>query len=164
LISARIRRKYSPVAGGVVCTAPEWRAADGRIFDRLPHPRKSPALEKLRFLELLGNEAALAIERIRLAEGLREREAQLRCLFESQVIGIFFVNLHSGNIIDVNDAFLQLIGFRREDVLAGKLQWEAITPPEYLPLDKQGIEALRRTQVCALSRRNTHVKMAAVSQ
>jgi PAS domain S-box-containing protein len=51
-------------------------------------------------------------------------------------------------IIDANDAFLKMIGFTREEMEAGQIDWRAMTPREYAPLDDQGLEQLRRRGVC----------------
>lgn len=37
---------------------------------------------------------------------------------------------------EVNDAFLELAGYSREDLLAGRLHWPDLTPPECAPLDE----------------------------
>jgi PAS domain S-box-containing protein len=69
-------------------------------------------------------------------DALRASEARFRRLFESNIIGINFGDLQ-GNILDANDAFLNLIGYTQSDLKAGRLQIEAITPPEYHHLDKE---------------------------
>jgi PAS domain S-box-containing protein len=38
-------------------------------------------------------------------------------------------------ILEANDSFLSLIGYTREDVLAGRLHWSQLTPIEYASLD-----------------------------
>ncbi|MGB3206710.1 MAG: PAS domain S-box protein, partial [Crinalium sp.] len=78
-------------------------------------------------------------ERKRTEEALRISEAKFRRLFESNVIGIFFPE-RDGKIAETNDAFLQIIGYTREDLLAGKLRWDLLTPPEYAYLDQIAIE------------------------
>ncbi len=78
-------------------------------------------------------------ERKQTEEALRISEAKFRRLFESNVIGIFFPE-RDGNIPDANDAFLQIIGYTREDLLAGKVRWDILTPPEYAYLDQIAIE------------------------
>ena len=41
-----------------------------------------------------------------------------------------------GSITDANDAFLEMLGYSREDVLAGRLNWRQITPPEFDEADR----------------------------
>lgn len=77
----------------------------------------------------------------------RETEARLRRLMESNVIGIFFGDLN-GRIWDANDAFLDLLGYTREELCAGRLRREELTPPEYHPLDQWAAEEMRRAGSC----------------
>ncbi|HYE99321.1 MAG TPA: PAS domain S-box protein, partial [Planctomycetota bacterium] len=47
-----------------------------------------------------------------------------------------------GNILEANDAFLNLVGYTREELLAGKVRWEDMTPPEYKSLDAEKVRQL----------------------
>ncbi|TVP60936.1 MAG: PAS domain S-box protein [Nodularia sp. (in: Bacteria)] len=69
---------------------------------------------------------------------LRAYEEKLRSFVDANIIGIKFGDVYGG-IHRANDAFLQMIGYTREDLLTGRLSWRKITPPEHLYLDKQGI-------------------------
>src|SRR3954470_5047741 len=53
---------------------------------------------------------------------LRDREAKWRGVFGSPMIGILFWD-SAGAVTDANDAFLQLIGYSREDLGAGRVSW-----------------------------------------
>ncbi len=50
-----------------------------------------------------------------------------------------------GSITETNDAFLDLVGYSRDDFNAGLLRWDKLTAPEYAWLDRQGIEQLITT-------------------
>jgi PAS domain S-box-containing protein len=52
-------------------------------------------------------------------------------------------------IPEANDAFLQLVGYTREDLLSGRLQWPDLTPPEYFALDELAHEEGLRFGACA---------------
>ncbi len=69
---------------------------------------------------------------------LRAYEEKLRSFVDANVIGIKFGDVYGG-IHEANEAFLEMIGYTREDLLTGKLNWRNITPPEHIYLDKQGI-------------------------
>ena len=86
-------------------------------------------------------------DRKQAEEALRQSEAKFRRLFDSNIVGIIFLDL-SGNIFDANDAFLEMVGYTREDLRARKLRWDTMTPPEYAPLDQRSIEELRTSGVC----------------
>ncbi len=81
-------------------------------------------------------------ERLLVEEALRNSEARLRRLVESNIIGVLFPDL-SGNVTEANDAFLQMSGYTRQDLIAGKIRWDEMTPPEYLAVDLKAIGQLR---------------------
>jgi PAS domain S-box-containing protein len=81
-------------------------------------------------------------ERIKAEEELRESEARLRQFYESDMIGVYFFNL-DGSITDANDKFLEIVGYTREDLQAGKVNWEKMTPPEYQPLDERAVAEMK---------------------
>ena len=61
---------------------------------------------------------------------LRESDIRLRRVIDSSMVGIAFGD-DEGRITDANDAFLQIVGFSREDVMADGLSWPALTPVEH---------------------------------
>jgi PAS domain S-box-containing protein len=69
---------------------------------------------------------------------LKKSENRFRRIFDSDMIGIAFSN-PDGRISDANNDFLKTIGYPREDLLAGEINWRKITPPEYSLLDDQAI-------------------------
>jgi len=85
-------------------------------------------------------------ERQRAEEALRESEARLRRFYESNMIGVFYYNL-DGSITDANDKFLEIVGYTREDLQAGRVKWDKMTPQEYRQLDEHAIAELKATGV-----------------
>ncbi|HEV2990514.1 MAG TPA: PAS domain S-box protein [Candidatus Angelobacter sp.] len=86
-------------------------------------------------------------ERKATQEALERSEARLRKLVESNVVGVNFSHLN-GHLIDANDAFLNMIGFTREEMESGVLRWDLITAPEYADVDRRAIEDLKESGVC----------------
>lgn len=86
-------------------------------------------------------------ERKQLEEALRVSESRFRRLAESNIIGIILTDL-DGNILEANQAFLEMLGYTKRDLITG-IHWLELTPPEYALLDQQAIAELRRTGVCA---------------
>ena len=68
---------------------------------------------------------------------------RLRAVFDSSVIGVIVGDL-DGAIREANDAFLWMVGYSREDLEAGRLNWIELTPPEQRPLDASAIGRLQR--------------------
>jgi PAS domain S-box-containing protein len=100
--------------------------------------------ERVNVLELLASQAAISLENALLYTRLREREARIRRLVESNVIGVHFWDL-SGGLTEANDAFLRTVGYSRQDLLSGNVNWSSITPPEYRAADAHAVEELARS-------------------
>ncbi|MBD1929649.1 PAS domain-containing protein [Trichocoleus sp. FACHB-90] len=103
---------------------------------------RSPNSQEWKLIEISAHLAAIAIERQRSQEALVKSEARFRRLAESNILGVIVADF-SGNITDANDAFLQMVGYTREEFNQGKVRWDTMTPPEYLPLDEEKILELQ---------------------
>jgi len=73
-------------------------------------------------------------------------EARLRRLVESNAQGVTFWR-SDGTILDANDAFLRMLGYSREDLGGGLLNWAVMTPPEHFELDQRSFKQLRASGV-----------------
>ena len=80
-------------------------------------------------------------KRAEYARGLSE--GKFRRIFESDMVGILFWDT-DGNISDANDAFLQMVGYTREDLLQGEINWKQMTPPEYQDQDEASLQTLAK--------------------
>jgi PAS domain S-box-containing protein len=87
-------------------------------------------------------------ERKQALAALRDSEERLRAFFMSDVMGTLFGDIY-GNILMANDAFLNIIGYTREELNAGKVRWSDLTPSEFLPVDEIGIAHAKAHGVCA---------------
>src|ERR1700755_967428 len=65
---------------------------------------------------------------------LEQHEAKIRRLVDSNIIGIIIWDLE-GRILEANDAFLRMGGYDREDLISGRLNRAALTPPEWRERD-----------------------------
>ncbi|MDP2903047.1 MAG: PAS domain S-box protein, partial [Methylovulum sp.] len=81
-------------------------------------------------------------------QALRVSEARYRRIFEANMLGIGYWDANGG-ILDANDKLLDIIGYTRAEMQAGKLDWLAMTPPEQLQADWDAMESIRETGVCA---------------
>jgi PAS domain S-box-containing protein len=95
-------------------------------------------------LSLLASQAAISLENTRLYRDLEERESKIRRLVDANIIGICIWNTE-GRIIEANDAFLQMVGYDREDLISGRLRWTDLTPPEWRVREEQAIAEMERT-------------------
>jgi PAS domain S-box-containing protein len=73
-------------------------------------------------------------EQIAAEAAVRESQSRFQRLYDSNLIGIGYPD-GEGCISDGNDALLRIIGYSREDLQAGLVRWDRMTPPEYHELD-----------------------------
>src|SRR5271155_5127407 len=97
---------------------------------------------RISVLELLASQAAISLENARLYDDLQEREAKIRRLVDSNIVGVVFWDLQ-GRITDANQAFLDMVGYAREDLVSGWLRWTELTPPEWRDADEQIVAELK---------------------
>lgn len=144
-------------------TAQQWRKNDltvlkeGKIFQLLetfPDKERERYWMSFKFPLLQNNGkkllAGMAIditEMKTLESQLRQSEAKFRRIFESNIVGILFANL-SGQILDANQAFLDMVGYSQAELKAGKIRWDTITPPGYRQIDEKAIAELKTAGVC----------------
>jgi PAS domain S-box-containing protein len=76
-------------------------------------------------------------------ERLRIRPTSTDTLIAGIVSGEF------DRVPEANDAFLELVGYTREDLVSGRLHWPDLTPPEYFALDELAHEEGLRFGACA---------------
>ena len=100
--------------------------------------------DRIAILEVLAAQAAISLENTRLYGDLQEREAKVRRLVESNIIGIYFWELEGG-ITEANDTFLRIVGCDREDLVSGRLRWTDLTPPEWCARDARAVEEVKIT-------------------
>jgi PAS domain S-box-containing protein len=87
-------------------------------------------------------------ERKKTEEKLRTAYERLDSMISSNVAGIIIAD-SGGGLIEVNDCYLDMIGYNRYDFEKGLIRWNEITPPEYLESDARAVEELRQKGVCA---------------
>jgi PAS domain S-box-containing protein len=97
---------------------------------------------RISVLELLASQAAISLENARLYNDLQEREARIRRLVDSNIIGIMIWDFQ-GRIIEANEAFLDILGYAREDLASGRLRWTELTPAEWRDADEQTVAELK---------------------
>jgi two-component system cell cycle sensor histidine kinase/response regulator CckA len=83
---------------------------------------------------------------------LRDREVRFRRLFESGVAGVIISDF-DGNFKEANDAFLRMLGYSHEEMVAGRLNWGVISPLDRVVPDTEERAQLRATGFLPLSER-----------
>jgi PAS domain S-box-containing protein len=101
---------------------------------------------RITVLKLLASQAAIALENARLYRDLGDREAQIRRLVDSNIIGIFIWS-SDGRIIEANDAFLRILGYDRGDLVSGRMRWTELNPPEWRSREVRNLAELNSTGI-----------------
>src|SRR5258708_38365007 len=69
-------------------------------------------------------------------------EDKIRRLVEAGILGIFIANVE-GEIVEANQAFLQMLQYGRQDLVSRRLRWTDLTPAELRERDERALtEAL----------------------
>jgi PAS domain S-box-containing protein len=82
-----------------------------------------------------------------LERSLAETNVRERRLFNSNMVGLAYWN-RDGAITDANDVFLGIVGYTREDLRVGRVDWRAMTPPEYRARDERAMREMREKGAC----------------
>jgi PAS domain S-box-containing protein len=137
---------YDTVLGGGYLAQPDWRVVgkDGRIV----WVQVSPSLIHQPDGSSLVLSVLVDVTSSRNAEAaLRAAEYRARGFIQSDVVGVMDVDL-SGRIVEVNDAFLNLLGYTREEFEQDSPSWNSLTPPEYALVDRRAVAELQEYGMC----------------
>ena len=99
---------------------------------------------RLAVLKLLASQAAISLENTRLYRDVVEREAKIRRLVDANIIGIYIWDFQ-GRIIDANEAFLDMVGYSREDLISGRLYYSGLTPSEWNDVSERARAVVKTT-------------------
>ncbi|HEY6834287.1 MAG TPA: PAS domain S-box protein, partial [Pseudolabrys sp.] len=103
--------------------------------------------DRIAVLDLLAAQAAISLENTRLYSDLQEREAKVRRMVDSNIIGILIWDLE-GRIIEANEAFLHMVGYSRDDLVSGRVRWPELTPAEWAFASERAVAELKATGSC----------------
>ncbi|KUM27362.1 histidine kinase [Mesorhizobium loti] len=105
---------------------------------------------RLTVLKVLASQAAISLENIGLFRALADRERKIRRLVDANIIGTFVWKVAGPSfddvqIVEANDAFLNMVGYDRDDLAAGRLSRSILSLPEWRERDALTVEELRVT-------------------
>jgi PAS domain S-box-containing protein len=67
-------------------------------------------------------------------------------VYKSPYLGVAIAN--ENHILDANNAMLRMLGYTREQLAAGEIDWMEMTPEKYRPLDLNALDQLREFGTC----------------
>ena len=73
-------------------------------------------------------------------------EDKIRRLVDAGILGIFIANV-DGEIVEANQAFLQMLQYDRQDLVSGRLRWADLTPAELRERDQRALAEVLATGV-----------------
>jgi len=103
----------------------------------------------------LGNARSYAAERAARAaaetatRAFQQAEARFSRLREAGILGMVVTDL-AGRVAEVNDTLLHLVGYSRDEIISGRVEWSSLTPPEWRDVDARAIEQLAGSGIAAL--------------
>jgi len=102
---------------------------------------------RISVLEMLASQAAISLENARLYNDLLEREARIRRLVDSNIIGVMIWDFQ-GRIIEANQAILDMLGYSHEELISSRIGWAELTPAEWAPADQDALAEVSATGSC----------------
>jgi len=69
---------------------------------------------------------------------LEERDKKIRRLVDANIVGVLVSTLE-GQIIEANDALLNMVGYSRDDLTSGRIRWTDRTPPEWRAVRERAV-------------------------
>lgn len=125
--------------------------SNARAYRAVETARRA-AEEAARALRESEEKLLLTLEEKRQSDDAR-RLAEIRFtkLSEAGVIGVIVANLDTGKVLEINDTLATMVGYDREEILSGRVDWLSMTAPESLAgdlnakqqLDAHGTSSLR---------------------
>src|SRR5580704_10397438 len=97
-----------------------------------------------RFRVLYAVSLGLLVIALRLGHRLWTRTLRVRRLVDANIIGIFIWDFE-GRILEANEAFLLMVGYDHEELVAGRIRWTDLTPPDWRDRDARWIQDHKMT-------------------
>ncbi len=90
-------------------------------------------------------------------EAQKQSEALFRAVFDNAAVGISQLSV-DGRFLQINQALCEIIGYGREEVLAGSLTFQQITFPEDLARDLENVNKLLRNELSRYDMEKRYVR------
>jgi PAS domain S-box-containing protein len=108
--------------------------------------------EELALAREIALRAGFAVDRTWLVAKARQSEEIFKRLVQTNTIGIALIK-ENGEVLGANKAILDMLGYKREEVVGTGFDWRSIYPKEQLPLLEEAKEELFRTGVITTKER-----------
>jgi PAS domain S-box-containing protein len=135
-----IALRTGTVVANVIAGMPHWRTGELRWLrvTAVPDARDETGRPQRAYAMVTD-----ITEQHRAEAALRESNRLLGRLRDANVVGVAVLTEHG--VQEANDAYLDIIGYTRQDLESGRIHHRKITPPEYAAADENAMAQLRRT-------------------
>jgi PAS domain S-box-containing protein len=99
------------------------------------------------FFELIGNRIAGLLQSEIQQEEIAQAAKRFSGLIEANPFGMV-IGSFDGELSYINPAFLAELGYTQEEIRAGKVRWDVLTPPEFAAADAHAVQQLRTSGRC----------------
>ena len=79
---------------------------------------------------------------------LTSGDKKLFRLVDANIIGVATCDA-DGRILEANDAYLDMLGYSRNDLTSGQIGWRELTPPEFEEVSMKAVAEIQATGRCA---------------
>ena len=86
-------------------------------------------------------------DRKQAEEAVKESEWRFRRVVESNMFGVVFADL-KGGVHYANSYFTDLLGYGNDEIAAGAVRWDQLTPPEFAAADSNALKQVEAQGVC----------------
>jgi len=104
-------------------------------------------MEHIAILRVLASFGAMSIESRRAFTELEHRQKRLHRLVDANIVGVATCDAE-GRIIEANDAYLDMLGYTREDLVSDRIGWRDLTPPEWADVSMNAVAEIQATGRC----------------
>lgn len=113
---------------------------DGRVYETTKFPIFQDGKP-----EMLAGFTLDITDRVRAEQALRESEHRFRILFEHAGVGVAQIDSMTGQFIQVNQKYCDIVGYSREEML--RINFQTITHPDDLQADLDMMEHLKNGEI-----------------
>lgn len=100
--------------------------------------------DEVALLEETAERTWAVVERARAEVALRSSEERLQRMVNVPRVGVLTFD-YTGTMLGANDAFLEMVGYSREEFAAREFTWRDFTPEEYVEASERIMQQLRET-------------------
>jgi PAS domain S-box-containing protein len=89
------------------------------------------------------------VEKLEASPDLSNRDKTLFRLVDANIIGVATCDAE-GRILEANDAYLDLLGYSRDDLVSGRIAWRDLTPPEWQDVSNNAVAEIQANGRCGV--------------